>query len=162
MQSWHCEQATQPLQRRQDTQPTQAAHPLIRSDSAVTALPATAALPNVPTDPATATLPMVPIEPATAALPEVAIEPATAALPNVAIDPATATLPMVAIEAITAALAVVAIDSGASRALMSMAWILRLFRAEDSMSCADPLTGISVRAWLFVAALPYSAYTYVD
>jgi hypothetical protein len=80
----------------------------------------------------------------------------------VAIDPATATLPMVAIEAITAALAVVAIDSGASRALMSMAWILRLFRAGDSMSCADPLTGISVRAWLFVAALPYSAYTYVD
>ena len=30
------------------------------------------------------------------------------------------------------------------------------------VSYADPLTGTSVRAWLFVAALPYSAYTFVE
>ena len=34
--------------------------------------------------------------------------------------------------------------------------------AGDPMSYADPLTGTSVRAWLFVAALPYSAYTFVE
>ena len=34
--------------------------------------------------------------------------------------------------------------------------------AGDPMSYADPLTGASVKAWLFVAALPYSAYTYVE
>ena len=34
--------------------------------------------------------------------------------------------------------------------------------AGDPMSYADPLTGTAVRAWLFVAALPYSAYTFVE
>lgn len=34
--------------------------------------------------------------------------------------------------------------------------------AGDSMSFADPLTGESVDAWLFVAALSYSAYSYVE
>jgi transposase len=34
--------------------------------------------------------------------------------------------------------------------------------AGDAMSFADPLTGEPVRAWLFVAALSFSAYTYVE
>ncbi|MCB0930190.1 MAG: IS21 family transposase [Mycobacterium sp.] len=34
--------------------------------------------------------------------------------------------------------------------------------AGDPMSYADPLTGQLCTAWLFVAALPYSAYTYVE
>ncbi len=34
--------------------------------------------------------------------------------------------------------------------------------AGDAMSFADPLTGAATRAWLFVAALSYSAYAYVE
>ena len=113
MQSSHCEQATQARQRRQEMQPKQAAHPLISNDSAVTALPATAALPKVAIDPATATLEKVPSDPATATLPTVPSDPATATLPTVPMEPATMALPTVANDASTPTPAVVATDSGA-------------------------------------------------
>ena len=120
MQSSHCEHPAQARHRRQDRQPTHATHPLIKNDNAVTALPATAALPKVAIDPATATLDTAPTEPATATLPTVPTEPATATLPTVPTEPATMALPAVATEAITPALAVVAMDSGASTALSNI------------------------------------------
>lgn len=102
-------------QRRQAMQPRHAAQPLIINDRAVTALPATAALPKVAIDPATATLDTVPIDPATATLPAVPMEPATATLDTVPAEPATSALPTVARDAITPTPAVVATDNGARR-----------------------------------------------
>ena len=109
------------LQRRQPMQARQAAQPLIINDSAVTALPATAALPKVAIDPATATLDTVPSEPATATLPAVPMDPATATLETVAADPATSALPTVAKDPITPAPAVVATDSGARSNFINIA-----------------------------------------
>ena len=34
--------------------------------------------------------------------------------------------------------------------------------AGDAMSFADPLTGAATPAWLFVAAMSFSAFTYVE
>ena len=73
-------------QRRQAMQPRHAAQPLIINDKAVTALPATAALPKVAIDPATATLDTVPAEPATSALPTVARDAITPTPAVVATD----------------------------------------------------------------------------
>ena len=98
----------QALHRLHFTHPTHAWQPSNKKDNAVTALPATAALPMVAMDPATAALPMV------------AMDPATAMLARVPMDPATATLPVVAIEAITPALAVVAIENGARMSLWNI------------------------------------------
>jgi len=50
------------VQRRQDIHAKQAAHLIIRNDSAVAALPATAALPTVPMDASTPVLAVVPTD----------------------------------------------------------------------------------------------------